>query len=275
VGGAFWGGAKRFYNGSDLTYAAAIAYSALLSLFPCLMLVLAFLGYATSSEADRDAVVGFFLRYFPRQFEFLTAQLDAFRGQRVTLGLAGVILAAWTGLGVFSAITTAMNYAWRVEQQPGYLKHKLVSLLMMAAAGVLTFLGLLVVSLQGVVDASWFATVAESVPALAWGTGVIAKWATTLLFILIVGLIFYFVPNTDVRFRDVWPGALITGLLWRLALDGFSWYVRDLSRFSIHGSLAAVIVFLIWVYLWGIILMYGAEYSVAYMDLRQKHRPRD
>ena len=274
VGRATWGGARRFYSGNDLTYAAAIAYAALLSLFPCLMLLLAGLGQATSSEADREAVVSFLLRYFPSRFEFLTAQLDAFRGQRVTLGLAGGALAAWTALGVFSSITTAMNYAWRVEKQPSYVKHKLVSFLMMAAAGVLTLLGLIFVSLQSMVGASWFAGVLEGMPALVWFTGVVANWATTVLFVVIVGLIFYFVPNTDVRFRDVWPGAVLTGLLWRLALDGFSWYVRDLSRFSIHGSIAAVIVFLIWVYLWGLILMYGAEYSVAYMHLREQHRPK-
>ncbi|MCU0255458.1 MAG: YihY/virulence factor BrkB family protein, partial [Vicinamibacterales bacterium] len=176
---------------------------------------------------------------------------------------------------VFSAITTAMNYAWRVEQQPSYLKHKLVSLLMMAAAGVLTFLALMVVSVQGIVGASWFTAALEGAPALTWATGVLANWTTTLLLVLIVGLVFYFVPNTDVRFRDVWAGALITGLLWRLALDAFSWYVRDLSRFSIHGSIAAVIVFLIWVYLWAIILMFGAEYTVAYTRLRAKHRPSE
>lgn len=271
---AVWGGIRRFYSGNDLTYAAAIAYSALLSLFPCLMLLLAVLGWVASPEADREAVVGFLLQYFPRQFEFLTAQLDAFRGQRVTLGVAGGALAAWTALGVFSSIATAMNYAWRVDRQPSYVTHKLVSFLMLAAAGVLTFLGLLFVSIQGMARASWFTAIVEGMPTIVWATGLAARWATTALFIVIVGLIFYFVPNTRIRFRDVWPGALLTGLLWRAALAGFSWYVRDLSRFSIHGSIAAVIVFLIWIWLWAVILMYGAEYSVAYMHLREQHRPR-
>ena len=56
--------------------------------------------------------------------------------------------------------------------------------------------------------------------------------ATTLLFILVVGLVYYFVPNAKVRFRDVWIGAFITGLLWKGALDGFSWYMRDMTRFT-------------------------------------------
>ena len=133
-------------------------------------------------------------------------QLDAFRGQRITLGVVGSVLTVWAGLGVFGAITTAMNYAWRVEKQPNYFKHKLVSFLMMAAAGALTFLGLVFVSAQGVARATWFATSLEGRPAFTWLTGLAASSATTVLFVFVVGLIFYFVPNTNVRFRDVWLG---------------------------------------------------------------------
>ena len=62
-------------------------------------------------------------------------------------------------------------------------------------------------------------------------------------------MIFYFVPNAKVRLRDVWVGALITGLLWKGALEGFSWYMSDMTRFTrVNGSIAAVVAFLVWVY---------------------------
>jgi membrane protein len=84
----------------------------------------------------------------------------------------------------------------------------------------------------------------------------------------VVGLIFYFVPNAKVRFRDVWPGAILTGALWHIALEGFSFYVRDMSRFNlVHGSIAAVVVFLIWVYTSSVILLYGVEFTAAYARL--------
>src|SRR5207237_10407939 len=85
--------------------------------------------------------------------------------------------------------------------------------------------------------------------------------STTLLFLLVVGLIFYFVPNAKVRFRDVWIGAFITGLLWKGALEGFSWYMRDMSRFTrVNGSIAAVVVFLVWVYIQAGVLLSGLEF---------------
>ena len=81
---------------------------------------------------------------------------------------------------------------------------------------------------------------------------------------------FYFVPNAKVRFRDVWIGAFLTGLLWKGALAAFSWYMRDMSRFTrVNGSIAAVVVFLVWVYVQAVILLYGVEFTAAYARLRR------
>jgi membrane protein len=227
----------------------------------------------TADEASRLSVFDFVLRYFPRQFDFVTTQVDAFREQRVSLGLAGSLLMMWSSLGVFGAITTAVNYAWRVERTPSFVKHKLVAFLMLMAAGALMALALVLLSARSVVGASWFAGVADNVPALLWLQGLAVWWGSTALFILVTGLIYYFVPNTNkVRFRDVWPGAIVAGLLWRGALAGFSWYVGDLSRFSVHGTIASVVVFLMWVYVSSVVLLYGVELTVAYAHIRRTSR---
>ncbi len=100
-------------------------------------------------------------------------------------------------------------------------------------------------------------------------------YLATVLLIIGVGLVFYFIPNAKTRFRDVWVGAVLTGVLWRIAFDGFAWYIaRNKSMTMIHGSIAAVVVFLLWVYLSSIILMYGVEFTAAYARLRRR-RPDD
>src|SRR4029079_6716099 len=148
-------------------------------------------------------------------------------------------------------------------------RHKLISFVMLVASAVLLLGGLLLVTAINVVEASWFATVLERIPALLALQSLAIQWATTATFIFVVGLVFYFVPNAKVRFRDVWVGAVVTGLLWRGALAGFSIYVRDLSRFStVHGYIAAVVVFLIWIYISAVILLYGVEVTAAYARLR-------
>ena len=106
-------GVGELYNSEGLTHAASIAYYALLSLFPFLLLALSILGELTADAAERDAVVGFVFRYFPRQFDFITGQLDAFRPRRVQLRrLAASSALVWASLGVFNAMTSAVNHAW-------------------------------------------------------------------------------------------------------------------------------------------------------------------
>ena len=265
-----WRGFLGFYNSDDLTHAASIAYYALLSLFPFFLLALAILGGATADDQKRTAVRVFVLRYFPTQFDFFTAQLDSFRTGQLTLGIAGTFALVWGALGVFGAISTAVNYAWGVEKQRSFWKHKLFSFLMLTVAGLMFVVALLLISAYHVVGASWFAGVLVNFPALGVLRSVTVQNATTLMFILVVGLIYYFVPNAKVRFRDVWIGAVVTGLLWKGAFEGFSWWVRDMSRFTrINGSIAAVILFLVWVYVQAVILLYGVEFTAAYARLRR------
>lgn len=267
---SFWRGFQGFYNSDNLTYAASIAYYALVSLFPFLLLAFALLGRATADAAHRNAVLEFVLRYFPAQFDFITDQLDAFRVSRLTLGVAGTIALIWGALGVFGAISTAVNYAWGVEKQRSFWKHKLFSFLMLGVAGLILLVALLLVSATQMVGASWFAVLLPRFPGLLVLRSLTIRNATTLLFITVVGLIYYFVPNAKVRFRDVWIGALVTGVLWKGALEGLSWYMHDMTRFTrVNGSISAVIVFLVWVYVQAVILLYGVEFTAAYARLRR------
>ncbi len=275
TGRSAWRGLLGFYDSDNLTYAASIAYYALLSLFPFFLLAFALLGRAAADAADRNAVLTFVLRYFPTRFDFITEQLDAFRTSRVTLGIAGTIALVWGALGFFGAIPTAVNYAWGVETQRSFWKHKLFSFLMLVVAGLILLVALLLVSASQVVGASWFAEVLARFPGLLILRGLTIRYATTLLFIVVVGLVYYFVPNAEVRFRDVWIGALVTGLLWKGALEGFSWYVRDMTGFTrVNGSIAAVVVFLVWVYTQAVILLYGVEFTAAYARLA-RGRPEE
>jgi membrane protein len=268
-------GLVSFYNSDNLTYAASIAYYSLLSLFPFSMLALAILGSVTADEHDRTAVLSFVLRYFPQQFEFIREQLDAFRANTVGVGVLGSAALIWGALGFFGAVSTAVNYAWGVEKTRSFWRHKLFSFLMLTVAGLILLVALLLVSASGIVGATWFAHVVAQFPGLTVLRGLAVRNATTVLFILVVGLVFYFVPNAKVRFRDVWIGAVLTGLLWKLALFGFSWFLRDMSRFTrVNGSIAAAVAFLGWVYVQAVILLYGVEVTAAYARLR-RGRPEE
>jgi membrane protein len=272
-GRAAWRGLVELVNSNDLTHAASIAYYALLSFFPFLLLIISLLGSVTADEAKRLAVLTFVFRYFPTHLDFVASQLDAFRQSRLQVGVAGSLALIWSSLGVFGAITSAVNEAWGVEKQRSFLRHRMVSFLMLVAAGLVMVVGLLLVSAVQVAEASWFGVMLLRFHWLQALQTWAFRYAATAILIVGVGLVFYFIPNAKTRFRDVWVGAVLTGILWRLAFGGFSWYIATNTQMAfIQGSIAAVVVFLLWFYVSSVILMYGVEFTAAYARLR-RHRP--
>jgi membrane protein len=254
----------------DLTYAASISYYALLSLFPFLLLLISVVGAVTANDQERVEVLTFVFRYFPTRLDFVAEQLDSLQGAKFQLGIAGGLSLAWASLGVFGAVTSAVNSAWGVEKQRSFLKHRLVSFLMLAAAGASVTLALLLASAAEVAGASWFGQVLLRYGWIAVLQTWMARYVTTILLIFAVGLVYYFIPNAKTRLRDVWVGAIVTGLLWRGAFSGFSWYIgRNQSLALVHGSIAAVVVFLLWVYVSAVILMFGVEFTASYARLRR------
>lgn len=269
---AAWAALVQLVNGPDMTHAAAIAYYALLSMFPFLLLVISLLGVVTADDAQRQVVLNFVLRYFPARLDFVSTQLDAFRTSRIQVGVAGTLALIWSSLGVFGAVTSAVNEAWGVEKRRSYLKHRLVSFLMLAAAGSLMVVSLLLVMAIRVAETSWFGTLFLQAAWLRSLQSWTLRYLATLVLIAGVGCVYYFVPNARTRFRDVWVGAAVTGLLWRGAFELFSATVASNTRLAlIQGSIASVVVFLLWIYVSAIILMYGVEFTAAHAKLR-RHR---
>lgn len=264
-------GIIEFYNSQNLTYASSIAYYALLSIFPFILLVLNVMSRLAVGRAGNErALVSLVERALPSNFEFLSAQVVQLQRAPATLTIAGALLTVWASMGVFGAITSAVDHAWGTEKPWGYFKHKAVAFIMMVAAAIVFAICLLVTGAVQVSGTEWFTSLGTWIPFLPKLTGFVARYSLTPAVIIAIGLIYYFAPNTRVRFRDVWYGAVLAGLLWRLALWGFSWYLRSYARFSVHGSVGTVVAFLVWVYLSAVIVLYGVEVTAAYAKERHK-----
>src|SRR4029453_16406584 len=167
-------------------------------LFPVLLLSLSVLGWVTSDAGDRAIVLDFILQYFPRQFDFITTQLDSVRNTKVSFGVAGTIGLVWGAVGFFGALSTAVNYAWGVEKQRSFWKHRLFSFVMLGFAGLILLTTLLLARPRQLVGAAGGAVGVDSFPGLLVLRSLTIRYATTLLFIFVVGLIYYVVPNAKV-----------------------------------------------------------------------------
>jgi membrane protein len=268
VARAAWRGVGELYRSEGLTHAASIAFYALLSIFPFFLLLFSVIGALTADQAARDSVVGFVFHYFPRQFDFISTQIDNFRTSRLGIGLGGGLALAYASLGVFNALSSAVNHAWGVEKRRSFIRHRLFSFAMMVSSGAMFLLAVLLVAAVRVVEARWFGALRLPAVWVDRFRGLGADWAAIALLVVCVALVFKFVPNVKVAFADVWPGAVVTALLWRVAFAVFSWYAGDLSDWTVHGSVAAVVVFLLWIYVSAVVLLYGVEMTAAYVRLR-------
>lgn len=271
AGRAIVRGALDFYNSNNLTFASSIAYYSLLSFFPFVLISLDLLGRFAVEHGDRP-----FLRLvalvLPSRLDFVIKQTDELSQAPLQLSVIGIVLLIWASMGVFSAVTTAVNYAWGVERPLSYFKNKLVSFVMLMTAAALLLVTLGLMSAMQARHADWFTRLVAVVPGLIHLESLAARTAPTVLLIIVIAMVYYFVPNTKVRLREVWIGAILAGVLWRIAFIGFALYIRGYSRWSVHGSITAVVLFLVWVYVSAVILLYGVEVSAAYARLDTEDR---
>jgi len=271
---ATYRGVIEFYHSNNLTFASSIAYYSLLSIFPFLLLVFSVLSrLAVTRAGDEQAVINLVARGLPSNFDFLSTQVSNLQRAPIELSIAGTLITVWASMGVFGAITSAVNHAWGVEKSYNFFKHKLVAFVMLLVAGIVFTGALFLVGAVHLSEAGWFRPAMVWFPQMQGLSGWLARYSLMPGAIMAIGLIYYYAPNHDVRLRDVWYGAVLAALLWRGALEGFSWYLRAFARYGVHGSIGAVIAFLVWVFLSAVILLYGVEVTAAYARLRREPPP--
>ena len=111
TGVAIWRGVTGIYNSDDLTHSASIAYYALLSLFPFLLLVVSVLGSFTADEQARQQTLDFVLTYFPTRLEFVSTQMTALQRTQVPLGVMGGLALIWAAhIGFDRALGYGLKY---------------------------------------------------------------------------------------------------------------------------------------------------------------------
>jgi membrane protein len=96
---------------------------------------------------------------------------------------------------------------------------------------------------------------------------VISQGFTLLVATFLFAMIFKILPSADLRWREVWPGAVLTALLFMLGRVGISFYISRSNFADTYGAAASLVVLLVWVYYSSLILYFGAEFTRAYVKL--------
>jgi membrane protein len=252
---------KEFGDDNLTDWAAALTYYAVLSLFPGLLLLTALLGLlgpdATKSIVDSLDALG------PGEAkDTIAGALENLQKSQASgvLAIVGLVTALWSASGYVGAFMRAANSIYDVEE--GRPFWKVIPLRLGLTIGVVVLLALtaLGVTLTGGV-AEWLGEVLGlgSTFVTVWG---VAKWPVLfVLASLAIGLLFWASPNVrQPSFLWITPGGLLTVVVWVAASLGFAFYVANFGAYNkTYGSLAGVIVFLVWLWISNLALLLGAE----------------
>ncbi|WP_433336552.1 YihY/virulence factor BrkB family protein [Spirillospora sp. CA-294931] len=265
--GSWWGALKRTvkeYMDDGLgDWAAALTYYSVLSIFPAMLVIVSLVGLAgTSVSQDLIDNVG---KTAPGSVKDVLVnaltELQRGRGGAGLVALLGLAAAFWSASGYVGAFMRASNVVYDIpEGRP------LWKTLPLRVALTVATLVLLAVSAIAVVVSGPLARKAgdllglESAAVTAWN---IAKWPVLLLVVsLLFALLYWASPNARHGFRWVSPGGVLAMLVWLAASAGFAFYVANFGSYNkTYGSLAGLIVFLVWLWVTNVAILLGAEFN--------------
>jgi membrane protein len=278
LNGALWKYAlkrtvKEFSNDQCTDMAAALTYYAVLSMFPAFVALISILGVFGNGKTTVDTLMNMAQQLAPGgSLDTLRSTLDQLStssgsGIGLVIGLLGAI---WSASGFVGAFGRTMNRIYEVPEgrpiwklRPQNLLITVVVLVLVAiAAGSLVLTGPVAQTVGDVVGLG-------STAVTVWN---IAKWPLLLVLVVIIIAILYFgTPNVQQpKFRWMSTGALAAIVIWVVASVGFGLYVANFSNYNkTYGSLAGVIVFLLWLWLGNLALLFGAEFDSELERARQ------
>jgi membrane protein len=263
------------YEENCLSVAKGAAYSGLLALFPA-MTALAAVLVQIKARAVLEIISRFVVEILPPGTEDMVLTRFAIQGRRPTgLLVLAVVLALYAASGFMISLIEGFNNVYRVPAGRDWLKNRGVAALLVFCAA-LPMVGASALILFGTrteeLVLRWVQGLERGEP-LAAGLLWVGQLTRVLIafgsVVVVTGLLYFIGPARPLRWRDVWPGALVASGLWWGLTYAFGWYVRNIAGYNVmYGGLGAVIALLGWIYLIALTACIGCAFNAARIRFR-------
>jgi membrane protein len=266
-GGSWLTAAKRtlheFADDALTDRAAALTYYAVLSIFPGLLVVVSLLGLL--SQSATQPLITNLTQAAPASVRQIinnaVSNLQQGHGAAGFAAIIGIVLALWSASGYIAAFMRAANVVYDVPEGRPFWKTTPLRI----GVTVLIMVMLVASALMVVVTGGLARHVGQVVglgPAAVtvWD---IAKWPVLLIIVsLMISILYWVAPNAKRGFQWVSPGGVLAVVAWLIASGLFAFYVANFSHYNkTYGSIAGLIVFLIWLWISNIAILFGAEFN--------------
>ena len=251
---------------------AALAYYTVFSLAPLILVLLSLVGVIFRHDPAGawnkiTQQMSYFLDPSAVQMVQNIAQKASEPGKSTIATIIGVALALFGASGVFGQLQDALNTIWGVKAKPGggiwgFLRSRFLSF---AMVGGICFLLLVSLTLESVLKGF-----SHYVQSMLPG-GIIIAMTVYLVFdfaviVLLFAIIFKFLPDVNIQWRDVWIGAVMTAVLFGVGKWALGFYLGSGTAGSAYGAASSLITLLLWVYYSSQILLFGAEFTQVYAE---------
>jgi membrane protein len=243
------------------TRSAALSYYFILALFPLLLFLVSLIGiFASPGSELRETILSALGRMAPGSASGLVQSVvgeTSKSSSDLKVG-AGILGALWAASAGMSAVVISLNVVYRLKESRPWWKQKVTVVGLTLALALLIILALGLVLYGGKIGEMVAASVGlDDVFKIAWE---IIQWPLSLAaMFLSFSLIYYFGPDVRAGWRWVTPGAALGVAIWLVASFGFRIYLHFFNSYSAtYGSLGAVIILLLWLYITGLAILIGA-----------------
>jgi membrane protein len=261
----------KVFNG-----AAALAYYLTLAIFPALILMMTLIPYLPIDRVD-EAIMDLLRQALPAESHEMVAGVvhevtAERRGGLLSFGLLGTLWAASTGM---HAVMQQLNVTYDVEESRGFIRARGTALILSILFILLVIGAFSLIVLGGVLE-GWL----ES--QLGFGAALLVlfatlRWALIVLALLLAfAMIYRYAPNVQRKFAFFSPGSVIGVVLLIVASLGFALYTSNFGDYdATYGSLGAMIMLMLWLYIAGLVILVGSEVNVLLERYGSQRRQRD
>lgn len=260
--------AKEALKPETAITAAAIAYFALFSLFPIVLLSISIASFSFGPSMDQKISIQRLEFIAPALGQLVGKNIDEIliaRGPVTGVALLGLI---WSASTIFYTLTHTLSEIWGIKRRRAVWKRRGLAILF-----VLTFVGptLFLASFVSSILAHLRSLIPVAIISIGGGVSLVLA---IVLDIAMFMALYMMLPHGTSSWREILPGAMGAGILWELAKKAFLSFVSAYISISnlVYGSVTAMIAFLVWAYLSGLIFLFGAYLSVAYFQLKGRQK---
>ncbi|MFB6510418.1 YihY/virulence factor BrkB family protein [Streptomyces virginiae] len=265
------GTVKEFKDDELADRAAALTYYGVLALFPALLVLVSLLGIA--GESATKEVLDNLQKLAPGSARDVVSdavkQLQGQSGVGSLLAIVGLVVAVWSASGYIAAFIRASNAVYDMPEGRPVWKVLPLRLALTVTLMVLACASALIVVFSGNLARQVGTALGVGDTALTvWS---IAKWPVLVLLVTImIALLYWAAPNAKGRgFKWVTPGSFLALMIWMAASAGFAFYVANFASYNkTYGTLAGVIIFLVWLWITNLAILLGLEFDAEMVRQR-------